>query len=188
MLQDIHLPSAAWWPPAPGWWLVAGLVVLSVAVVAWWVWRRAGRRSLRAALRAVDVLAAAYARDGDDPQLADGASRLLRRVACMVDRGAASESGNPWRKFLHDYARDTATQEALDQLIDARFQPRPVLDAPALLAALRRWCRTALRGNGRRVTRRLGVKVSSTRRFAAIPFVPMGVNARVRRGEKGAPS
>ena len=37
LLRDIHLPQVpAWWPPRPGWWLVA-LVLL--AAVLWWLRR-----------------------------------------------------------------------------------------------------------------------------------------------------
>jgi hypothetical protein len=149
VLRDIHLPPAAWWPLAPGWWIVVGLVLLATAVVAWWSWRRAGGGVRRAALREIDALAAAYARNGNDVMFADGASRLLRRVARVVEPGAASLAGEPWRAFLHQYARDAATQASLDRLLEARYLPRPALDVPAVLAALRAWCGNAL-AHGRR--------------------------------------
>lgn len=148
LLRDIHLPSAAWWPLAPGWWIVVALVLLVACVVTWLLWRRTRQRPLRAALREIDAIEAAHARGGDIGQLADGVSRLLRRVAYKIDPAAASQFGDAWRLFLSRYARDEVTHEALSRLVEARYQAHPVLDAPALLAALRAWCREALRGRG----------------------------------------
>lgn len=149
VLRDIHLPDAAWWPPAPGWWIVAALVVLASGIIAALLWRRARLRVRRAALREIDSLEAAYARDADAARLADGASRLLRRVARLVEPEAASLAGEAWRAFLHRHARTEATRAALDRLLAARYLARPGLDAPALLAALRAWCGSALRGGHR---------------------------------------
>lgn len=145
VLRDIHVPPAGWWPPAPGWWVLAGVVVaLGLAAWACFAWRRRGS-ALRAALHEIDVLAAVFARDGDIEALADRASRLLRRIALRIDPGVAAHAGAEWRAFVHRYARDDATQRQLDALADARFRANPVIDAAALLAALRAWCRTALR-------------------------------------------
>lgn len=144
VLRDIHLPPAAWWPPAPGWWLLALFVVALAACVAWWLWQRARKGPLRAALREMDAIESAYAVNHDAMRLADACSRLLRRVARRVDPAAASRAGATWREFLHRHARDTATRRALDDLDDARFRADPSLDAPALFAALRTWCRAAL--------------------------------------------
>lgn len=146
VLRDIHLPPAAWWPLAPGWWLLAGALVLIAAGIAWWLWHRARRRPLRAALREIDAIESAFARGGDVERLVEDASRLLRRVACRIDPAAASRSGAAWQTFLHRHVRDAATRQALEQLSDMRFRAKPALMAPALLAALRAWCRDALRG------------------------------------------
>jgi Domain of unknown function (DUF4381) len=145
VLRDIHLPSAAWWPPAPGWWALAGMILLAAVVLVWWAARHARQGRLRTVLREIDVLAATYARDGDDVRLADRASRLLRRIAHDIDPVLASQSGEAWRAFVHSHAKDAAVREALDDLIDARFRPRPVLDAAVLFAALRTWCADTLR-------------------------------------------
>lgn len=157
VLRDIHLPAAAWWPPALGWWLLLALLLMVAAAGIWLVrWQRR-QRPLAAALREIDRLAAAFDRNGDTTALADGASRLMRRVARSVDPVSASASGAAWRMFVHAQVRDDAARKVLDSLLDGRFRAHPVLDAQALLAALRTWCRVALQGHARRVRTRRGV-------------------------------
>lgn len=146
-LRDIHLPSAAWWPPALGWWLLTGLIVLAVAVIAWLSWRRVRLRPLRVALREIDVLQAAYVHDGDMASLAAGASRLLRRIARLGDPNAAASAGDIWRSFLCRHAANQDEARILDALMIAPFRSYPELDAQALLVLLPAWCKRALRGS-----------------------------------------
>jgi creatinine amidohydrolase/Fe(II)-dependent formamide hydrolase-like protein len=146
VLRDIHLPAAHWWPPAPGWWLLAALLLLVVVAAAWWFRRFARNASLRAAMREIDALEAARAHGGNNAQLAEGASRLMRRVALRVAPAVAAQTGEAWRAFVDRHARDENTHCVLGQLIDERFRTRPELDPEALLTALRIWCRDALRG------------------------------------------
>lgn len=147
MLRDIHLPPAHWWPPAPGWWLLATLLLLAAIGIAWWLRRMARGNPVRMALREIDALAAAHARDGNAARLADGASRLMRRVALRVAPDVASQTGAGWRAFVQMHASDATTRQALDELVGERFRAQPMLDAPALPAALRAWCRDALRAS-----------------------------------------
>lgn len=149
VLRDIHVPTAAWWPPAPGWWLLAALIVLLLAGAAWWIGRRARRRPLAATLREIDALALAHAHDGDVARLVDGASRLLRRIACRIAPAVASRDGEAWRDFVRLHATDDTARRVLDGLVDARFHAQPVVDPSALTTALRGWCRHALRGGVR---------------------------------------
>ena len=45
-LRDIHLPEpVSWWPMAPGWWWVIGLLLLASAVVTGIILYRRYRRS-----------------------------------------------------------------------------------------------------------------------------------------------
>lgn len=145
VLRDIHLPPAHWWPLAPGWWLLASLLLLAVVGAGWWLRCRARNRSLRAALREIDALGDLHAREGDAARLADGASRLMRRVAVRVAPDVAAQTGSAWRAFVEGHAPDDATRRALDELASECFRAQPVLDVPGLLAALRAWCRDALR-------------------------------------------
>lgn len=145
VLRDIHLPPAHWWPPAPGWWLLAVVLLLAAIGVAWLLRRVTRGTALRAALREIDTLEAAHARDGNAAHLADGASRLMRRVALRVAPGVAAQTGATWHAFVRAHAPEDATRQALDTLARERFHAQPALDTSALLIALRTWCRSALR-------------------------------------------
>lgn len=145
LLRDIHLPLAPWWPPALGWWLLAALLLLAAIGIAWWLRRMARGNPVRAAMREIDALEAAHARDGNAAHLADAASRLMRRVALRVAPDVAAQTGATWHAFVQMHASDASTRQALAELDGERFRAQPVLDASALLAALRAWCRDALR-------------------------------------------
>lgn len=158
VLRDIHLPSAAWWPLAPGWWLLAVTALLLVASGVWLARRHVRRGPLRAAMREVDLLERDFSRNGDTAMLAAGASRLLRRVAMRVEPACAAAPGDAWRAFLDTHAGDASTAQELDILVTAPFRNQPSLDASALLDAVRACCRRALRrGRHPRVPRRLPI-------------------------------
>lgn len=88
-LRPYHLPEpVGWWPPAPGWWLLAGLVLLLLLTMlrlAWLGWRRAAPR--RAALRELQQLA----RSRPDHRCLGRLNRLLRRY--LLARLARPELG-----------------------------------------------------------------------------------------------
>ncbi|MEN6540794.1 MAG: DUF4381 family protein, partial [Mizugakiibacter sp.] len=44
ILRDIHLPVVGGWPPAPGWWLCAALLLALFALGARWLRRAWTRR------------------------------------------------------------------------------------------------------------------------------------------------
>jgi hypothetical protein len=209
VLRDIHLPPAHWWPPAPGWWLLAAVLLLAAVGIAWWLRRSARGTPMRAALREIDALEAAHARDGNTAHLAEGASRLMRRVARRVAPDAAAHAGALWDAFVGSHAPDETTRHALDALASERFRAEPVLDAPALSAALRAWCRDALRtrvitpfgtqggapearGDGTREAKAIPLDPPSFRRGKQTPFGSKGgananaseARARQARGDE----
>lgn len=78
-LRDIHLPGAVpFWPPAPGWWVVAA-VVLGV-LIALGI-RRFLHRQQRAALRAIAALRAELESGASPADCVQRLSSVMRRFA-----------------------------------------------------------------------------------------------------------
>jgi hypothetical protein len=111
-LRDIHgIQAVPWWPPAPGWWLIAGAVVLLLAL-AWRFrtgirlripplpvfsvgsWRWDAARQLRALRK--------RAPEQDTKQTASELSQLIRRIAmARLGRDAcAGLTGESWLEWL----------------------------------------------------------------------------------------
>lgn len=145
-LRDIHVPPVSWWPPATGWWLLAALVLIAIGAGVWLVGRHRRRAyPRRAARRELDALAARFARDRDAHVLAAELSRLLRRIALMIEPAAAARGADGWRDFLERRAPGAFDDGQLGALLEAPYRADAAFEAEALLAATRRWCECALR-------------------------------------------
>ncbi|MDZ7750273.1 MAG: DUF4381 domain-containing protein [Gammaproteobacteria bacterium] len=149
-LRDIHLPDpVSWWPPAPGWWLLA-LVVLVALGLASWALRRylKRRRRSRRVLAEVDALAAAYRRDGDTQALCSGLSLVLKRAALAAwpRQRVAGLTGTAWLEFLDATGGAGAFAHGPGQaLASAGYGGAAAVDGEALEALVRRWIKGALR-------------------------------------------
>jgi hypothetical protein len=114
-LRDLHLPEEiGMWPPAAGWWLLGGLVLLAVIGIV--VFVRLRRRSLRLhALRELEALQERWSTDSDFQTMAAEVSMLLRRIALQRygPEAVAGLYGEHWQQFLTETA-EGASSEAWD--------------------------------------------------------------------------
>lgn len=143
-LRGYHLPDPpSWWPPAPGWWLL-GALVLIVAAIAIWLYRRHRRRlaAARQARRELTVLRAQFAQHGDAGAYARELSKLLRRYALVAfpHRDVAALTGEAWLRFLdkHDAAHRFIDGPGR-QLLDAPYQPTAPSKPEELAALVEDW-------------------------------------------------
>jgi len=103
-LRDWHLPDpVSWWPPAPGWWLVAGLA-LGAGALALVLWRRRWRQgaAVRTALGELEALRGQLGTGLAPGGFAAAVSILLRRLALtrFPRERVAGLSGASWLAFL----------------------------------------------------------------------------------------
>lgn len=132
-LHDLTLPPPVpWWPPAPGWYVVAGFVALVLLIVAqrgWAAWRaRAYRREALRELRAADQAATIAA--------------LLRRTAlAVVPRSVvAGKSGEAWLDWLSAHGPEPMPETVRSQLGSGLYGPDSrARDLAALRDYAARW-------------------------------------------------
>ena len=153
-LRDIHLPDpVSWWPPAPGWWLVAALALVLAAAGVWWARRAwARRRRWRRVSAALDAMLADYRRTGDGAALAAGISVLLKRVALAgwPRQEVAGLAGPAWLAFLDRTGGGGGFAGGAGRVLaDAAYGAPAPVDGEALAALARRWIRDALAGRVR---------------------------------------
>ncbi|MDA3869014.1 MAG: DUF4381 domain-containing protein [Gammaproteobacteria bacterium] len=102
-LRDIHLPEPiSWWPPAPGWWLLLGLVVLVIATVFLLRLYRKKQVLKKQVMAEFKAICANYQTEKNTLALVRALSILLRRacISFYPRSEAAGLTGAAWLEFL----------------------------------------------------------------------------------------
>jgi hypothetical protein len=131
-LRDIHLPDAiSWWPPAPGWWLLAGTLVFILIVALLWRRHWQNQRLLRQLYAELEQLKLSYQADGDAAQTIKQLSILLRRacISYFPRQDVASLTGKDWLALLDSTTKDNAFSRGVGELLVAGpYRPAKSLD------------------------------------------------------------
>jgi hypothetical protein len=109
-LRDIHLPMPiSWWPPAPGWWALAAVLLILLGILGLWFWRRHQRNAYRrSALAELQTAGIAFQTDNDALLYAQRLNQILKRVALIAwpQIEVANLSGHSWLAFLDSHWPD----------------------------------------------------------------------------------
>ena len=131
-LRDIHLPKEPfWWPPAIGWWLVLGgiIVALLIGVSLFFRWYNHPKQF---ALRELKKL---YLEIPNPVLLARSVSHLLKRIVLVLypRTKVASFTDEKWVDFLVKKTGNAFSVSQLDLLAQATYMPEKNLppDDPA---------------------------------------------------------
>lgn len=136
-LRDIHLPApVSWWPPAPGWWLLAAVALL--AALGLYARHRLRRRNRWRRLALSELARLRQGHESQPPAALLGElSVLLRRVA--VSRFPRDEvaalSGDAWLAFLDRGLDGGATfqPDSWRLLAVSPYMPNADIGSPELL-------------------------------------------------------
>lgn len=143
-LRELHLPEpVGWWPPAPGWWIVASITLVTMGWAILQAWRRRSHtsndsRSLRGELSAhfetwKDTQATAlYYRY---------CSEALRRKAIGISgRDVVSRlSGERWVNWLDAHTLTPLSDDVRAVLADGVYHRAPPERVPDVHRELLRW-------------------------------------------------
>jgi len=134
-LRNIHLPDAvAWWPPAPGWWLVAVILITLIVLLPGQIKKFNRRRQFQKENRArlaevrdqLQQLHSQYLQNQNPVALCSGLSVLLRRVCLSLFEHAdvAGLTGEAWLAFLDQQCPlSPPLAESADLLLNTPYQP-----------------------------------------------------------------
>lgn len=131
----------SWWPPAPGWWIVAISLLLLLLLLPW-LQAQARRRRQRRVKRGMHALADIPAGLPDNQWLAEINIRLKQLLKQRGDEAATRLHGQAWLDYL--CTRQPAARQALQPLAADLYRPHTHLseaERRALLKALRHWMR-----------------------------------------------
>ena len=143
-LRDLHLPAdIGWWPLAPGWWLLAGLLVLALLYLVYRLWRSWSRAApRRAALAEFRQLRDQFDRDNNLVSFVNGISTLLRRamLSCQPRRDIAGVVGEEWLRILDRGMKRPGFQDGIGRCLadlpyraEAALQPAEIDELTSLV-------------------------------------------------------
>jgi len=144
-LRDIHTAAPVpWWPPAPGWWVLA----LMLLVLLIWLGRRVLARyrvhqRRKQMLGWVDHLNANIDPQRDPQAYLSTLNRIFKLVALRAfpDQHCAVLNGQEWADFLIEKMKQEQSAASLRVLATGPYDPAPKFDPDQLSELSRYWIR-----------------------------------------------
>ncbi|MFT4650478.1 MAG: hypothetical protein ACI8XX_000251 [Polaribacter sp.] len=163
-LKDIHLPDGvSWWPLAPGWWLLGGVLVVVLFLMflllpKLWRWLRYKPvRSL--SLKEFYLIQQGHQQQGDQKQTLQAITSLLRRTVMSKSGriGHAGVVGDDWISQLNQMSnKDCFTQAQGKLLKHGRYKPtiqgENAADIDSLLESCESWIKSLPKGGSHAAT------------------------------------
>ncbi len=142
-LRDIHAAALVpWWPPAPGWWLVA---IMLLSLLVWLghhlVERIRVRKRRNQMLLWVDQLNALIDPDSHPQAYISAINRIFKLVALRAfpEQQCAAMAGQQWTDFLQQHISTPAADGALEALASGPYDPATRFDAGRIADLARAW-------------------------------------------------
>lgn len=144
-LRDIHTaPAAPWWPPAPGWWVLALVILL---MLVWMIRRAIGRyrdhQRRKQMLGWVDFLNEMVDPDNEPQAYLSMLNRIFKLIALRAfpNQHCAGMTGQEWADFLIEKIKNSQSADSLNVLASGPYDPAPQFDPEIMSELTRTWIR-----------------------------------------------
>lgn len=141
-LRDIHgAQNPAWWPPAPGWWIVAAILLFLVVMGLHRLLQILRLRQRRKQwLQALQQLADNFETNQDAQEFVADINRHMKAVALQSfpRSDCAALQGQAWVAFVAALLPD-ASAESMELLASGPYQPQVAVNKQELLAVAEAW-------------------------------------------------
>jgi len=142
-LRDIHAaPAVPWWPPAPGWWVLALLLLAFL----YWLGRRTQaayriRQRRKQMLAWIDHLNASIDPQREPQAYLSTLNRIFKLVALRAfpEQQCALLAGQDWADFLTGKMQGSKTSGSLNVLASGPYDPVPKFDPQVMSELTRHW-------------------------------------------------
>lgn len=144
-LRDIHLSGPiSWWPPAFGWWIIFGAVLLFICLAIFYIRKFTKPTLKKEAIIALNHIEKLLSESQDAAQCVSELSSLLRRISLKISTEHAGLTGNAWLKVLDQRLNEPEfSQGAGKILLHAPYQPYIDIEETRELTKLcRKWVNT----------------------------------------------
>ena len=139
-LKDIHLPApVSWWPPAPGWWILLGLLIAIIVGTIWFIaYRKKYGAWRKAALKELTLIEQSGLSASDQ---IEAIATLVRRSVISAEKiyrkpaMAAQLEGQQWQEYL----QKSMPAESAQWIAIERYQPSANIVIETLLASTRKF-------------------------------------------------
>ncbi len=135
-LRDVHqAPPPSWWPPAPGYYLLVGLVLVLAALIMWALRAHKRMRVRKRLLAELDKVEQQFLANQDKAHVQAVVSALFRRLAFHADNTLSKNSElDDVLPILHKLCRNRRATDAIWALLkEGRFKKDPDIDATLLI-------------------------------------------------------
>lgn len=144
-LKDVHTQPSSWWPPAPGWWIVAFVLLGALSFLAMRFYR--GNRQFRwiaVAEAELAILASTFERDEIDAQTTvKRLSVLMRRsaIAALGRERVARATDEQWIEVISEVGNGRFSRSAAELLQSAPYNAQSLSaeQVHVLLNSCRGW-------------------------------------------------
>jgi len=144
-LRDIHASAEpGWWPPAPGWWVLATVLVVLLGYLvyrAYGAWRAYRRR--QRLVSALENISQQWDPAADPHRFLAEMNKLFRVVALRAFPGTSAVrlQGADWVSYIESMLPDSASTTQLQALATGPYEPSPEFDQQGLVQLARLWVR-----------------------------------------------